>query len=112
MDAGTLLVHNVYFSLKEPSDAGRAKLLQACRTYLTGHPGVVFFACGTLAEQLRREVNDLDFDVGLHIVFRDQAAHDAYQVSEGHQRFLAENRGNWRRVRVFDSLAQPDTGPA
>ena len=27
-----------------------------------------------------RDVNDTDFDVSLHIYFRDQAAHDAYQA--------------------------------
>ena len=33
-----------------------------------------------------------------------QAAHDAYQPSPGHQQFIAENKTNWKRVRVFDSV--------
>ncbi len=109
MPAAGLLAHNVYFALHDPSPAGRARLLEACRKYLPGHEGIVFFACGTLAEELRREVNDRDFDVGLHIVFRDQADHDAYQVSASHERFVAENRAGWRRVRVFDSVAERTT---
>jgi hypothetical protein len=100
-----LLVHNVYFSLHDRSEAARARLLAACRNYLPGHAGITLFACGVLAAELRRPVNDLDFDVGLHIVFRDQAAHDAYQASADHERFIAENKENWRQVRVFDSLA-------
>jgi hypothetical protein len=102
----SLLVHNVYFSLKDKSASAREKLLTACRKYLTPHPGIVFFACGVLAEELQREVNDRDFDVGLHIVFESQAAHDRYQAADLHTKFVEENRSNWAKVRVFDSLAE------
>ena len=54
-------------------------LLAACRKYLVDHPGIVSFACGTLAVDHARDVNDRDWDVGLHIVFTDKAAHDRYQ---------------------------------
>ena len=57
------------------------------------------------AEGLKREVNDRDWDVGLHIIFTDQAAHDAYQLSAAHHQFIAENKASWRKVRVFDSVA-------
>jgi hypothetical protein len=100
----SLLAHNVYFSLEDNSADARQKLVQACQSLLAGHAGIVFFACGTLAEDLTREVNDRDFDVGLHIVFTDQAAHDRYQDAPTHHQFIAENKANWKRVRVFDSL--------
>jgi hypothetical protein len=100
------LAHNVFFSLHDDSPAAQRALVEACKKYLSGHAGTVYFACGTLAEELRREVNDRDFDVGLHIVFTDQAAHDAYQVDPRHERFIEENRSNWRKVRVFDSLVE------
>jgi hypothetical protein len=99
------LVHNVFFTLQDASDAAKAKMLQACRKYLTGHPGTVYFACGTLAKDLARPVNDRDFDIGLHIIFESQAAHDAYQVAPRHEQFIEENKANWKKVRVFDSLA-------
>lgn len=99
-----MLAHNVYFTLKDRSAAERDKLLAACRTYLTNHPGTVFFACGTLAEELNRPVNDRDFDVALHIVFVDQAAHDRYQDAPRHHQFIEENKANWQKVRVFDSI--------
>src|SRR5262249_43556395 len=95
---GQFLAHNAYFALHDPSEAARNRLLAACRQYLAVHPGVVFFACGVLADALNREVNDRDFDVGLHIVFTDQAAHDAYQVSATHHQFVDENKASWRRV--------------
>jgi hypothetical protein len=103
---GQVLVHNVYFSLKDHSDAARQKLVSACKKYLTGHPGELYFGAGTRAEGLDRPVNDRDFDVALHIVFKDRAAHDQYQESKRHHQFIAENKDNWSRVRVFDSLVQ------
>lgn len=99
-----LLVHNVYFSLKEPTDANRKKLLEACHRYLSGHPGTAFYAAGALAD-LDRPVNDRDFDVGLHVIFKDRAAHDAYQTSPKHLQFIEENKADWTKVRVFDSDA-------
>lgn len=101
-----LLAHDVYFTLKDNSPAAKDRLVAACKKYLSGHPGEVFFAVGTRALDLKREVNDQEFDVALHIVFRTQADHDRYQQAERHQQFIAENRDNWKRVRVFDSLVQ------
>ena len=100
------LAHNVYFTLHDASDAARARLVQACKKYLSGHPGTLFFACGTLAKDLARPVNDRDFDVGLHVIFETQAAHDAYQVAPRHEKFIEENKSNWSKVRVFDSKAE------
>src|SRR5262245_43436722 len=77
-----MVAHNVYFSLKDNSPEARKKLVAACKKYLSGHPGEVFFAAGTLVEDLDRPVNDRDFDVGLHIIFKDRAAHDKYQEAE------------------------------
>jgi hypothetical protein len=97
------LAHNVYFSLNDSSEAAKAKLVGACQKYLKGHAGEIFFAAGTLAGDFTREVNDRDFDVSLHIVFRGKADHDRYQAHERHARFIAENQANWKKVRVFDS---------
>ena len=104
--AQPLLAHDVYFTLHDNSPAARDRLVAACKKYLTGHPGTVFFACGPLAEELRRPVNDLAFDVALHIVFESQAAHDTYQDAPRHNEFIAENKDTWKQVRVFDSLVE------
>ena len=50
-----------------------------------------------------REVNDREFDVALHVVFQNRKAHDDYQVAPRHNQFLAEQKFNWAKVRVFDS---------
>ncbi|GBD37157.1 hypothetical protein HRbin36_02287 [bacterium HR36] len=105
--SGQWLAHNVYFSLKDNSPQAKARLVEACRKYLSGHEGTVFFAAGVLAEDLNRPVNDRDFDVGLHIVFKDKAAHDRYQEHPRHKQFIEENQANWKKVRVFDSYVTP-----
>jgi hypothetical protein len=102
-----LLAHNVYFALQDNSPEARQQQVEACKKHLTGHPGTLFFAAGLLAEELARPVNDRDFDVALHIIFESQAAHDRYQAAARHQQFIDENRANWKKVRVFDSLVTP-----
>ena len=99
-----MMVHDVYFTLHDNSEAAKRRLLDGCKKYLVDHPGVLAFACGTVAAELARPVNDRDFDVSLHIMFVDKAAHDRYQASPAHVRFVEENRDNWTRARVFDSL--------
>jgi Stress responsive A/B Barrel Domain len=101
-----MLAHNVYFTLKDRSETSVEKLVASCRKYLTAHPGIVFFACGTRQPDLNRPVNDSEFDVSLHIAFETKAAHDAYQDAPLHHTFVEENRDNWAKVRVFDSAVE------
>jgi hypothetical protein len=98
-----MLGHMVYFTLKDKSPATVEKMVEACKKYLTGHPGTVFFAAGTLVPDLTRPVNQLDFDVALQVVFDSREAHDAYQVHPRHLQFIEENKPGWERVRVFDA---------
>jgi len=98
-----MLGHMVYFTLKDKSPAAVEKMVEACKKYLTGHPGTVFFAAGALVPDLTRPVNQLDFDVALQVVFDSREAHDAYQVHPRHQQFIDENKPGWERVRVFDA---------
>ncbi len=101
------LAHMVYFKLKDNSGASRARLVAACKLLLTNHPGTVSFATGTLAGDFTRPVNDRDFDVSLHLVFTNKAAHDKYQEDPRHLKFIEENKENWEKVRVFDSYLSP-----
>jgi hypothetical protein len=101
-----MLTHNVFFSLNDSSQAAQEKLVAACKKYLSGHAGTVFFAAGTLARDLARPVNDRDFDVALQVVFKDKAAHDQYQQAPAHLKFIEENQANWKKVRVFDACVE------
>lgn len=100
------LAHNVYFSLTDASPAAQDRLVAACQKYLKNHQGVVFFAAGKLAPEFAREVNDRDFHVALHLVFATKADHDRYQDHPEHQKFIDEQKGNWAKVRVFDSYVE------
>lgn len=97
------LMHNVYFKLKDASESSIQAMVAACKKYLNVQPGILFFAAGTLVKELTREVNDQDWDVALHILFQDKASHDQYQLDPQHQQFISENKGNWAKVRVYDS---------
>lgn len=101
--AGAMLGHMVYFTLKDNSPDAIGRMVEACRKYLSGHPGTVLFAAGTRTPDLQREVNDRDFDVALQTVFATREDHDRYQTAERHLQFIAENKDNWARVRVFDA---------
>ena len=100
------LAHDVYFTLHDDSPEARQRLVSACRTYLSGHPGTVFFAVGTGATEFDRSVNDRGFAVALHVYLKDKAAHDAYQAHPRHARFIEESSSNWKTVRVFDSWVE------
>lgn len=97
------LAHHVFFTLNDNSPAQVDELVAACKKYLTDHPGLESFDVGTLNRDLQRSVNDLAYDVSLHLVFADRASHDAYQVAPRHNQFIAEQQPNWKLVRVFDS---------
>jgi hypothetical protein len=101
------LAHLVFFKLKDSSGANRAKLAAACKLFLSGHPGTVYFATGTLAGDLNGQANDRDFDVSLHLVFVNKEAHDDYQKHPKHVKFIEENIENLEKVRVFDSYLSP-----
>lgn len=98
-----MLSHNVYFSLTDNSPQAKEKLIAACQKYLSGHPGTIWFAVGPLGEEFKRDVNDRDFDVALHLVFKNKAAHDQYSKAERHMKFIEETKATWKQVRVFDS---------
>ncbi len=102
-DAPSALSHDVYFTLHDGSPAKRAELVAACRKYLSGHEGTLFFSVGVRAADLARPVNDRDFDVALHVTFDGKASHDKYQEAPRHKQFIEEQRTNWKQVRVFDS---------
>lgn len=102
-----ILIHNVYFTLKDGTPENTAKLTDACHKYLKNHPGVIFFAAGPLVPELDRPVNVRDFHVGLHVIFKTKKDHDVYQTAADHLKFIEENKPTWDKVRVFDTYSKP-----
>lgn len=98
----TTLVHSVYFSLKDKSDAAIEQFIAQCDKYLADHAGVEYYFAGRRTADLNRPVNDDQFDVALLVAFADRSAHDVYQVSDLHREFIEETKPQWEGVRVFD----------
>ena len=102
-----MLGHYVFFTLHDSSATAVKTLVDSAEDLLSESEGIVFFACGVRTEDLTREVNDTQFEIGLQIVFRNRAAHDRYQEAPAHLEFIEKNKTNWSKIRVFD-LDLPD----
>lgn len=105
--AGPYIGHMVYFKLKDNSPEAKKKFLDSCDALLSGHEGTVFYSAGGVAEAFKGEFNDREWDIALHLVFTDKAAHDKYQVHPDHKKFVADNKDAMEKVRVFDSELDP-----
>ena len=99
--------HMVFFELKDKSAEARKKLVDDCYKYLKHHDGVLYFSAGPRAEDVKEPVSAADWDVALHIVFKDKASLKKYGPHADHQKFIAENQANWKGVKVYDSLIDP-----
>jgi hypothetical protein len=102
-EPGPRLAHMVFFTLKDRSPEARQRLVASCQRHLSDHEGTVYFSVGTIAEDVVEPVSVRDFDVALHVVFRDKAAKNQYLTHPRHLKFVEENRDTWAKVRVFDS---------
>ena len=98
----SVFVHNVFFSLIDRSPQRVQELVADCCANLASIPGALYFAAGTLSD-VARPVSDRDYDVALHVIFDSQTTHDAYQKHPLHVEFIARQKANWAKVRVFDS---------
>ena len=97
-----MFVHAVYFWMKpEATDAHRAQLIADAKSYLGKVPGVRQLWAGGPA-MTPREVVDNSYAVGLLVALDNSAAHDVYQTHPLHLEFIARNKANWDRVKIYD----------
>jgi len=101
------LAHMVFFKLADPSPNNVAAMVESCHELLTGHQGTDYFSVGVRGAEFDRPVNATDYDVALHLVFANKAAHDAYQTHARHVEFVERNKPLWSAVRVYDSYLAP-----
>ncbi len=98
-----VLIHTVYFWLKpELTDAQRAEFRRGVES-LARIPSVEEVYIGAPAAVAARPVVDSSFSVGLTVLCRDVAAHDAYQVDPIHLKFVETCRQFWSRVQIYDA---------
>jgi hypothetical protein len=95
--------HMVFFELKEKTDANNKKLVDACYKYLKDRDGVIYFSAGPRAKDVKEAVSATDWDVALHVAFKDKKSHDRYLTHPMHLKFIAENKDLWKGVKVYDS---------
>ena len=100
--AGAMLAHSVSFGLHDASEQAKGKLTSACKQYLAHHPGVVFFAVGTRAEDFAWSIGDLAFDVALQLVFRPRRTTTA-------TRSRRSTCGSSRKTRRIGKPSAPST---
>lgn len=98
-----MLVHAVYFWLKpDLTSEGRAAFragLESLRKVNT----ISTVYIGTPAALPERPVVDRSYSFALVIVFKDGAAHDAYQIDPIHKAFVQNCQQYWTRVQIYDS---------
>ena len=100
-------IHTVFFWLWKSSSAQDRKQFEEGLDNLTKDTNILMRKIGKPAAT-NREVIDSSYDYGVVLHFENQAAHDAYQAGEPHQRFLSDCMRLWNRVQVYD--IQVDSG--
>ena len=104
----TAIGHMVFFELKDKTPEAKKKLVDACYKYLKNHDGVLYFSAGPRAEDQKEPVSATDWDVALHIIFKDAASLKKYIPHPDHKKFIDENKADWKGVKVYDSHIDPD----
>jgi hypothetical protein len=98
-----MFIHSVYFVLRDDlTPAERQRFENGIRS-LAAIDSVEWGYIGSPAPT-DRPVIERDYTHSLILAFSDQGAHDAYQVHPVHDRFREECAGNWRGIRIFDTV--------
>ena len=94
-------VHNVYFWLKQDLDREAIAAFEQGLAELAKDPDIKSGYFGRPAGT-QRDVVEKSYSYGLVFIFDDLAAHDRYQASPIHQKFVDAHRLKWARVVVYD----------
>lgn len=94
--------HVVIFWTDPSNPAAATELIEGARRYLAPIPGVQQFHVGRMVPS-HRPVVDQSYQVGLHILFADKAAQDAYQVHPLHVEFVEKVfKRVCKKVLIYD----------
>jgi hypothetical protein len=99
-----VLVHHVFFWLKNPSSTtDRDKLIEGVKT-LSKIETIKMLHVGVAASTEKRPVVDNSYAVSELIFFDDLAGQATYQDHPIHQKFIADYGHLWEKVIVYDSI--------
>ena len=100
-----MLVHTVVFWLrKDLTPAQRETFRTEGLESLRAIASVSELHVGTPAPIPPRPVVDATYTYAITAIFKDVAAHDAYQVDPVHKAFVARFKTDWERVQIYDAL--------
>ncbi|HKP95174.1 MAG TPA: Dabb family protein [Fibrobacteria bacterium] len=98
-----MFIHSVYFWLKPGLSPENVKTFETLSNAMAGIPGVGHLWVGKPAPT-DRPVIDRSYSYALTVVFKDMAAHDAYQKHPIHDTFRNTCGDFWSQVKIYDSL--------
>lgn len=104
MSSSSLVIHQVFFWLKNPGSVADRKKLAAGLQKLSDIPEIKQLYIGFPASTEKREVVDNSWDVSELMFFNDLAAQKTYQDHPLHQAFIKEYAHLWEKVIVYDTL--------
>lgn len=103
-EAKSILVHHVFFWLKNPEcSEDRNKLIAGIRS-LKKIESVRTLHIGIPASTEKREVVDNSYSVSELMLFDDVAGQNIYQDHPIHKKFVEECSSLWSKVIVYDSI--------
>lgn len=98
-----VLIHHVYFWLKEAKNEAHKKQLIEALNELIKVKTIKISHIGLPAGTENRDVVDHSYSVSYMVMFDSQADQDAYQTDPIHLKFVEENQHLWEKVIVYDS---------
>lgn len=99
-----MLVHHVYFWLKEPNNLKAREQFEKAIDELLKIETIVLAHLGVPASTELREVVDHSYTYSYLVFFKSKEDQDSYQVDPLHQKFVDENKHLWEKVIVYDSV--------
>jgi hypothetical protein len=100
-----MLVHSVYFWLKPELSEAQRVAFRAGLESLRAIEAVDTLHLGTPAAIPDRPVVDRSYSYNACVLFKDVAAHDAYQVDPIHKTFVETFRSHWAKVQIYDAAS-------
>jgi stress responsive alpha/beta barrel protein len=99
-----MLVHHVFFWLKNPRSADdRQQLIEGLLT-LKGIQGIKELLIGVPASTEKRDVVDNSYDVSELMYFDDVKGQAIYQEHPIHKAFVEKYSHIWQKVVVYDMI--------
>lgn len=99
-----VLVHHVFFWLKNPSSKEDLAKLIAGVKGLSKIETIRMIHVGVPAPTEKRDVIDDSYSVSELMFFDDEAGQKTYQDHPIHQKFIAECSPLWKKVLVYDVI--------